>query len=425
MELGHEGSRIIVDIGMPLVTKSGGRFDAKSLGGLSGPELVDKGILPNIQGFYKWDSSSPPVDGLLISHAHLDHFGFADYVNEAIPAFLSEATDTLLEINRVFVGSNVVLRGSEIIKAGQPFGCGTFTVTPYEADHSAFGSLAFVIEAGGKKVIYSGDFRAHGRTGPRKLGYFLAHAQKGADALVLEGTILGRENENALTEDELENEAAKIFASTQGIVLLWLAGQNIDRLVGFYKACLHSNRVFIVDPYTAYVLKTLSQTCENRLPYPSVEFKDIRVHCDQIQTKKLMKHDPAQAYELARFKIDKLGIQAIQDKAVMVIRPSMMKDLRAFDRYGDILRGSTLIYSMWEGYLREERDKDFKAFMEEKDMKLVKLHTSGHATRETLQRVIQELKPKVVVPIHTMEPGRFAQITADARCLKDGETLEL
>ena len=40
---------------------------------------------------------------------------------------------------------------------------GGFKVTPYPMDHLAYDAYAFLIEAEGKKVIYSGDFREHGR----------------------------------------------------------------------------------------------------------------------------------------------------------------------------------------------------------------------------------------------------------------------
>ena len=38
-----------------------------------------------------------------------------------------------------------------------------FKVTAYNVDHSAYDSLAFVIEAEGKRLLYSGDLRMHGR----------------------------------------------------------------------------------------------------------------------------------------------------------------------------------------------------------------------------------------------------------------------
>ena len=48
-------------------------------------------------------------------------------------------------------------------KAWQPFTFGEFTITPYLVDHSATDAYAFLIEAEGKRLFYSGDLRSHVR----------------------------------------------------------------------------------------------------------------------------------------------------------------------------------------------------------------------------------------------------------------------
>jgi ribonuclease J len=68
VELSSGNSRIVIDLGMPLMHQDGTEFDFRKFEGLTGPELLDKGILPAVEGLYEWQTSS--VDGLLISHAH-------------------------------------------------------------------------------------------------------------------------------------------------------------------------------------------------------------------------------------------------------------------------------------------------------------------------------------------------------------------
>ena len=73
----------------------------------------------------------------------------------------------------------------------KPFGIGPFRITPYLVDHSAFDAYALMVEADGKRVFYSGDFRAHGR----KAALFerlVRSPPKDIDALLMEGTTLGR-----------------------------------------------------------------------------------------------------------------------------------------------------------------------------------------------------------------------------------------
>ena len=58
------------------------------------------------------------------------------------------------------------------------FEVGNFKIMPYLMDHSAFDAAAFEISDGDKTVIYTGDFRGHGRKAVC-LDYFLKGASKG------------------------------------------------------------------------------------------------------------------------------------------------------------------------------------------------------------------------------------------------------
>lgn len=39
------------------------------------------------------------------------------------------------------------------------------TITPYTVDHSAYGAFMLLIEAEGKRILHTGDFRNHGYKG--------------------------------------------------------------------------------------------------------------------------------------------------------------------------------------------------------------------------------------------------------------------
>src|SRR6056297_2762837 len=93
IELNSGNSRILLDFGMPLVTKSGEGFDFKPYKNLPAEELVKKGVLPDAQGAY---DSNPEIDGLLISHPHADHFGLMQYLDQKIPVWLGKATHEIL-----------------------------------------------------------------------------------------------------------------------------------------------------------------------------------------------------------------------------------------------------------------------------------------------------------------------------------------
>ena len=82
VELQSGNSRILLDIGMPLVNAKGNRFDFNKYKNLSPSELLKQGILPEISGAY---FEKPEIDALLISHSHADHYGLMGYIPDTIP----------------------------------------------------------------------------------------------------------------------------------------------------------------------------------------------------------------------------------------------------------------------------------------------------------------------------------------------------
>jgi len=419
VEVRSANSRIIIDIGMPLVNKGGERFDFKDYEGLSGPELVEKKVLPDVPGLYRWDTENKTPDGILISHAHIDHYGFYNYLNEDIRFYLGEASQRIIGLTAVFTSVKGTITNYFNFRSGKPLTCGDFTITPFLMDHSAFDAYAFLIEADRKSIIYSGDFREHGRKS-KAFYYFLAKAPSGIDALLLEGTMLGREVEKTKTEKEIEGEITEITGRSKNIVLMYTSSQNIDRLVSFYRASLRSNKLFVIDFYTAHVLDIVKDY--GKLPYPSKNFPNIRVMFPYWLSKRISDEGRQKLlYKFRKYKIEKKEISDQRKDIMMLVRPSMLSDLERIDS----LENSDFIYSMWKGYLEENSIKRMLEYTRGKNMKFHNIHTGGHADLKTLRKVTQKLKPKVIIPIHTLHPDKYNSICDDTVILSDGECYDI
>jgi len=160
-------------------------------------------------------------------------------------------------------------------------------------DHSGYGALAFLLEADGKKIFYSGDFRGHGRK--RALfEKFLRSAPAGVDFLLMEGTMLGRTDEDINTEEALENKIVSEARKYPGMKLILCSGQNIDRIVTFYRAAKRSGALFVLDLYVANVLHELAR---KSLPCPSNGFADIQVLFTKHFMRKLEQKNKAAWYK--------------------------------------------------------------------------------------------------------------------------------
>ena len=402
VEVWTSNTRIIIDMGMPLVDANRDQFNFKKYENLTTRELIKQNILPDIKGLY--NDNQNLVAGVLISHSHLDHFGLMNYVSKDIKTYLGEATHKLIEISNIFTHSNYQLTNFTYFKKEEFFQIGDFKITPYWNDHSAFDSYSFLIEANGKSVFYSGDFRDHGRKS-KVFKRFLHNAPQNVDYLLLEGTTIGRKTIKDKTEIEIEDELFKVFSEPQKINLVYTAGQNIDRLVSIFKAAQKIKKLFVIDVYIAAILTELSKF--SRLPFPSNSFKNIKVMFPYYSCKKLKNEGNENIlYQFKKYKITKEEISNQANDIVMIVRPSMKIDLEKIDN----LKGGNLIYSMWEGYLQNEYTAKFIDYFKNINFKIHNIHTSGHADLVALQKLVEAIDPKNIIPIHTFEGNLYQDI---------------
>lgn len=408
VEVWTESTRIIVDFGMPLVNPDQTQFDSRAIKDSSVDELIVKGILPDIDGLYNESRTT----ALVLSHAHQDHFGLINYANVNCQVYLGRATKKLIEITNIFTNQDWTIPNPQHFESGKPFLIGDIEITPYLMDHSAFDAYAFLIKADGKSLFYSGDFRIHGRK-TKAFDWFSCNTEQNIDYLLLEGTTIGRANKNFPTESEIEEEFVDTFKTSKGINLIYTSGQNIDRIVSIYRACKRAGKTLAIDFYIACILKELSEFAS--IPYPSNNFPEIKVFFPYRLSRMISnKGNEKLLYRFKNYKITKEQIGEQFDKTVMIVRPSMLKDLE----YIKALKNGIFIYSMWDGYKKENTTKEFIDFLIKKGMTEKSIHTSGHADRNALKKMVEVLNPKNLVPIHTFEGDEYKKIFTGTKVVR-------
>ena len=418
VEVWTENTRILLDFGMPLLEKNGNAFDFNKYKALNVDELVKQSILPDVLGLY--NDTDKLIDGVIISHPHQDHYGLSNFINKNVKHFLGEATHIIIKLNNLFTSREINIENVTFFEKGKPFSIGDFLITPYWADHSAFDAYSFLVEAHGKSIFYSGDFRSHGRKA-KAFEWFIKNAPLNVDYLLLEGTTIGRESKTFKTEAKIEDELTEVFKQPGKINLVFASGQNIDRIVSVYRACIRTNKVLVMDVYVATILKELSRFA--KIPHPSQAFENVKVMFTYFTGKRLADHGNEKfLYQFKKYKITKDEIAKQADKIVMLIRPSMQKDLENIDG----IDGGNLIYSMWEGYLSKPDTNKFIDYLTNRKFTIYKIHTSGHADTETLKKMVEAIKPKNIVPIHTFSGNEYKNIFSIPIIeLNDGETMNM
>jgi ribonuclease J len=403
VELACGGTRIIIDAGLPLAANG----------------VQDQGVRLDVSGLFADAPDEAPVDALIISHAHQDHYGLLELVRQDVPVFMSPGTAKLVEISRLFGPHGPLDRPITLFAWREPFEVGPFRIVPHLVDHSGFDCYAFEVEAGGKRVFYSGDFRDHGPI-PNTLASIRELVKPGVDALLMEGTMLGRADEEVLTEAQLAEEAKAICRDCSKAVFVYQSGQNVSRFVSFYKAAWATGRECVLDFYTAHVLTELGKLAGGaKLPRPGHPvLEGVSTWFPRRLTKKLKdtgRGDIPNRY--ARWKRKKEQIAEQLGRSMIFVRPGMESDIALM---GDI-KGSVLIYSLWEGYREDDRTSRFLKAVDKLGITVRSLHTSGHATIPALQRLVDMLQPGSLVPIHTEYPQDFVRFSVPVVQAEDGK----
>jgi ribonuclease J len=294
---------------------------------------------------------------------------------------------------------------------------GPFTITPFLVDHSAYDAYAILVEAEGAALFYTGDLRAHGR----KAGLFhklLRTPPPHVDVLLMEGTTIGRtSSERVVTEADLEEMFVALFRQTKGMPLVWCSGQNLDRIVTIYRACLRTDRQLIVDMYTADVLRATGNQY-----VPQAEWERMKVFLPASQRRQIKRRRAfalARSYGRSRIFTEELAAAAA--KSVMLFRPSMMQDVEQ----AGCLADARLIFSMWSGYVKDEKSRPFLEWLDRHGIPLDECHTSGHASVRHLVELRQTFATAPVVPIHSNHPELFDGLFGNVRRYADGEWWEV
>lgn len=389
IELAAEGDRIALDFGLPLDGDAG-----------------DKSLVPEIAG--------SDLRGIVISHPHIDHYGLLHHLSGGAPVLMGEAARRIVRAAAPFTGQPLPLLNGPDLEHGKTIEMGVFKITPYLVDHSAYDAYSFLIEAGGKRIFYSGDFRSHGRKG-KLYEHFVANPPQDIDALFMEGSSLSRldSDESFPSESDLESEIVTHLKAAEGMVMFHTSAQNIDRVVTLYRACKRTGRPLIIDLYAAAILAAT----ENK-NIPQSDWSGIHLYLPKLQAIQVKRNgwfSLLKQHSANRIYPEQL--KAIGRNSVILFRPLMRPDL---DDAG-CLDQASYIYSQWVGYLEQGSYASTEEWLKTLGIEMHHIHTSGHASPKDLKRFAEALAPRSLIPIHSYAPDRYAELFNNVVYRRDGE----
>ena len=302
-----------------------------------------------------------------------------------------------------------------------------FEVEAFEVDHSIYGANAYVLHCD-VDVAYTGDFRLHGRNAD-KTKKFVRKARS-SRVLIIEGTRTEREDVNE-SEDEVFRNCLEAVENARGLVIADFSSRNFERLETFVKIAKKTGRELVITAKEAYMLHAMECADGNcrmddniRIYY---ELKD-RTRC-KWETEIVMERW-GEKY------VDPEEISGNQEQFILCFSFYDLKHLLDIKP-----EGGAYIYSSSEAFT-EEQEFDFlrlhnwlKHFGFEiygfemgfdgrrpRPRFIRGYHASGHASKSDLEKVIQEIDPDVIIPVHTANPSWFLENFEGVVVLRDGES---
>ena len=429
------------------------------------------------------------IDALLLSHGHLDHCGAMAFLDPRIPVVCSPTTAALLrswqesgksdltsEVTYLGPRRSVSDSGGRLIEtdrsaakesrefrllgeapsalrdllerspfagdrtrfepraiAGAPPRLGEdLRYAAYPVDHSVYGAMAYVLEADGGPVAYSGDLRFHGEKGRETEAFVRALEARPPELLIVEGTRLTARDDapaqSRISEDDVErNCRARVEEYPGRLIVADFGPRNIERLRRFRRIALDTGRELVVTPKDAYLLHLLHASD------PAIE-TDLAPGGMRILREPSTRGTPwlllvQENYDAAFLEPE----QIVRSPGRYLLCFSffdcnVLVDLRA------ATPGGLWLYSSSEAH-GEEQEFDFQrlqewirwAGMHQVGFRLeadpasggrprprfdhpedVGHHASGHATQEELLEFIRRAAPRRILPVHTEQsPDRY------------------
>ncbi|MCP8309839.1 MAG: hypothetical protein H3Z54_14335 [archaeon] len=192
------------------------------------------------------------------------------------------------------------------------------------------------------------------------------------------------------------------------LAIIEVKSSDIDRINAFVRVAKSLNSIIAITTRVAYILDKIKQSgLEARLQHGIPKLRD---EVKLFTKSKLMRWEKEL---LERHK----DMEALDDKAIIGPKERIvLLDSGRFNVFDTTPpKGSLYIQSISE-HMSEEEEYDEERFINSLALYgliVYRLHSSGHATPLDLMGFINEVKPKMLIPIHTEHPEAFYELFKD------------
>lgn len=473
--LEDRGTRVFLDFGMQM-GRLGKYFSefANPRGFTGMGDLMEFGLLPKMAGIYRKDyakhsrygsgdhKKDTAVDGVLLSHAHVDHCAYIHYLRPEIPVYCSEESKLVMQCFQDTGGREEYVMYKENYKAVAKKGeksraksskdreerernivtvkPGKFKIDSIEVeampiDHSLPGVYGFLLHTSEGSVGYTADIRYHGRRKKDTEAFVERCAAERLDHLLCEGTRIDVDKPSK-TEYDMERGVAEKIEGTRNLVVCTYPTRDLDRFLSFYKAARAEGRKLAIDTKQAYLLKLFRDAGIKAYPDPKDKHLSIYVArkswglLDRRGYGEKMVGEDYKKWERQFLdwpnRVGHKAVGASQKEYVLYcsdftlmnlidVRPKpgssyIRSSTEPFDDEMELDKARVERWLVHFGLLREGEKQEH-------------IHVSGHGTGDQIAKVVRDSDPKTLTPIHTEKSEMFDSLHPSVLKVKPGGSL--
>ncbi len=405
------------------------------------------------------------IGGVLVSHAHVDHIGAIHHLRADIPIYCSPVTAAISRAlqdtgasptsaeycyyvsredkdgeglssphwkTHPHVGRKYHLTGDpgagfadlwtstpdardlEALGWETADKCAGLKVLSFPVDHSLYGATAWAVETSAGWVVYSGDIRYHGNYGDYSRQFAEAAAKLQPVALILEGTRITSDSNR--TETSVKDTCLEAVRGCSGLVVADFGPRNVERLISFLEIAKQSGRELAILPGDAYLLDAIRAAGGSQV-VPQLDSGSIRIYTKYAASSKKWQKQIWEKYENLLLSPNQLS--ANQDKYICCLSFFDVNELP----YIRPVPGSIWISSNCEAFNEEMvvDEQRLRNWLNHFGVRFIggeaehgnAFHVSGHASGSDLMQVVQTIRPKMLIPVHTEHPEIYKERLSD------------
>jgi len=349
-------------------------------------ELRDLGILPKAEWY-------EDASGIYISHMHLDHLGALSNIPFEVKAHLPNLPtyeDMEERWNKSPTWLSLIPRKYYVeLEELKPLVTDKNDVMAIPISHSAYPAYALLYFGKSETVLYTGDFRVEGfltqdeffelNGGQDLLNFLNENRDVTVDTAILEGTNIGSSRLPIAPKEA--TDIIKRLASSHKPVIATLHGLDLEYAYTLMKLAAELNlNCYVASTQTAKLLEKVL-----KLP---IKPKLIEGYVDYLAP------------------LEKIALEEIEENTLILVSYREVVDfLKDLSSTGNITKDSVAVMSEPEPEAEEASEYGVIAnWLSKMGIQSYRIRASGHYYPYQLKTIIQTIKPKEVIPIHTLYP---------------------